>query len=61
MSDLHRRTARLEIRHQLQGKGRPICVFGDDDADIARKVAEARLQFPLRPVMAFRWCHHEQH
>lgn len=60
MSNLTGRTARLETRHQLKGKGRPVCVFGDDDADLERKVAEARLQFPLRPVMAFRWCHHEQ-
>lgn len=58
MSNIRGRTAKLEAQHK--GKGRPVCVFGDDDADLDRKIAEARLQFPLRPVMAFRWCHHER-
>lgn len=60
MANLTGRTARLESRHQLKGKGRPICVFGDDDADLERKVAEARQQFPLRPVMAFWWFSNER-
>lgn len=60
MPALSSRTARLETRYQHKGKGRPVCVFGDDDSDLVRKVEEARQQFPLRPVMAFRWCSNER-
>ena len=58
MANLHHHTARLETQHK--GKDRPVCVFGIDAADLDRKLAEAQQQFPLRPVMVFRWCSHER-
>lgn len=53
MRDLRTRLERLEERDPIEGQ--PVYVFGSTGAELERKINDATVQHPGRPLIGIRW------